>query len=216
MAEHKSLVYARADNNPMIIDITLAQLPDICKQMAQNIEDMHFSPDVIIAVERAGRLLAFNLQEHLNVPMTSIYATRPGTNSKHKYSAILKFLPRGVRSCLRVLEAHSGFHKANSSREVRSPYPLSSVDSHVLLVDDSIDTGNTMQAVIDFLLELGFSRNRITTAVINTTLKNPLIKPDVFLLKNLCSFPWSADSSESEAFLQEYERVGRYITDGGK
>ncbi len=190
----------------MITEITLAQLPDICKQMAQNIRDIQFSPTLIVAIERAGRLLASNLQEHINAPMTSIYATRPGTNSKHKYSAILKFLPKGVRSSLRVLELHSGFHRANSSREVHCPLPLSSIDDHVLLVDDSIDTGNTMQSVIDFLLERGFSRSRIRTAVINITLKNPLVKPDVFLLRNLCSFPWSADSSESELFLQEYEK----------
>lgn len=64
----------------------------------------------------------------------------------------------------------------------------------VLLVDDAVDSGETMAAVIDFL-KRAKPELRIHTAVITTTMSDPLTPPEFTLYhETLVRFPWSMDA----------------------
>lgn len=64
----------------------------------------------------------------------------------------------------------------------------------VLIVDDAIDTGNTLLAVVKTVRKLLPDSAIMKTAVITLTAKKNLIQPDYYIYSDtLLRFPWSID-----------------------
>ena len=66
----------------------------------------------------------------------------------------------------------------------------------VLVVDDAVDSGVTLDTVFRSLRETAPPDTEVRAAVVTVTLDRPLIEPDFTLYRGvLCRFPWSFDAA---------------------
>lgn len=72
--------------------------------------------------------------------------------------------------------------------------PRSVIDAKtILVVDDAVDSGATMQAVVGAVKKANPAAHVVTAAVVVTT-KTPVVRPDFHLYdKVLIRFPWAHD-----------------------
>ena len=80
---------------------------------------------------------------------------------------------------------------------------LNNMKKSILLVDDSIDSGNSIKLTKEKIQKF-FPKANIKVAVFNV-MKKATIKPDYTLYKDMmiCG-PWSNDSKENVDYLKDY------------
>ena len=65
----------------------------------------------------------------------------------------------------------------------------------VLVADDAVDSGVTLNTVLSMLRALCPPATDLRSAAITVTLDNPVVEPDYALYRGvLCRFPWSFDA----------------------
>ena len=130
---------------------------------------------------------------------------RPSTKRKNgMLSRILKRLPLPVLDMMRMAESSilSLLHRMKADKAtpgVELPEGLRRLledteTPEILVVDDAIDSGDTLFAIAESLRNTN-PRLRLRIAVITVTTNNPRIRPDFALFSNrtLIRFPWSND-----------------------
>lgn len=130
-------------------------------------------------------------------------ASRPSTRYKTGVIAtILHALPNHINNQLRILESKIlAKNKGKDNIKVTIPEQLrefiAATPRRVLLVDDSVDSGNSMKSSVEALLAVN-PGTKITTAAITITTLSPIISADYFLFNNqtLIRYPWSKDSKK--------------------
>jgi hypoxanthine phosphoribosyltransferase len=171
-----------------------------------------YEPTLLVGIRTGGLVVAEAMARSLSRPMVVLPLTcrRPGTATKSRLPflhEVLGTLPRGVVDAMRIVE-----HRLLTSRRKRSSKAPSvdhdeaaaiaallaeRTDQHrLLVVDDAVDSGATLAAVMELLRSSCPSRTEICTAVITVTLDSPRIMPDFVLHHRvLCRFPWSFDAA---------------------
>lgn len=198
--------------NMNVVTLSAPSLDWQTKELAEKIEKDHPQPfDIVIAIKRGGSYVARSFlksfPEDKVLFFTEAQVQRPTTKRKKEWvTKGLRRLPLWYLDFLRCIEAsllsikHSMSKSAipaislgdDLASKVRSGKP------EVLVIDDAVDSGVTVKAVIDSIKRLN-PEARMTTAVITQTTSNPLVKADYFIYNNrtLVRFPWSADYLES-------------------
>lgn len=165
--------------------------------------------DAIIGIRRGGSFVcdAFCkvFPEALYGARYDITLQRPSTKRKGGVTgAVLRCLPMKVLDMLRIAESRvlSFFNRHRKGRrlpEVVMEAGLTEILSHtaqprVLIIDDAIDSGTTMAAVVSALKKLNPDVG-VTTAVITVTTSDPAVTADFTIYRNrtLIRFPWSND-----------------------
>jgi len=183
-----------------------------CKRLACIVDADHFNPDLVVGIRTGGSYVGKEVYQHLTAAQTErpiryidVKLQRSGTAKKENkvLSRLLQTMPRFVCDSLRILESLYREHQRKKQKTLRrkgeialdEPIAtfLSEEKRNTLIVDDAIDTGFTVQSVVDFL-KSQYSAE-IKVAVITSTMKEPLCVPDYFLFNNrtLIRFPWSND-----------------------
>ena len=166
-----------------------------CKCLEAEILSSGFLPDVVVGIESGGRYVA----DEIFLEQTHCYIAkhRPGSKSKKNIlSGIIGRLPVPVADMLRIIESYMlSIRKLKNTHAFETDIPSNIRDSSkILVVDDAIDTGNTMLSVVMSLKNTNPSAE-IRTAVIVRTLTSSRHKPDYCLYNNiLIRFPWSIDA----------------------
>lgn len=157
-----------------------------------------FRPDLIVGIATGGVEVANRIFK--DIPHCNIYCSRVSTKIKSRHKFIFKIirqLPIKIRNVMRMTEAIILRKNSKSAEPVISEISrkLISESRHILLVDDAIDSGHTMQKVISAINEIEGDRE-MKTAVITVTTRNPLVTPDFYLYNNitLIRFPWAKDA----------------------
>ena len=167
----------------------------LCDALAEKVRDRVGNPDVILGVRNGGVAVAAAFSTYFpGARLGYVSARRPSTGKKEKMQ-----LKRFLRH-LRILEARFLAYSGNPDREVNldiSPeiFELMAVPStKVVVVDDAVDSGYTLQAVIGELSRI--TTAKLFTAAITATTSAPAVKPDVTLFNDnvLVRFPWSMDA----------------------
>jgi hypoxanthine phosphoribosyltransferase len=171
-----------------------------------------YEPTLLIGIRTGGLVVAEAMARSLSQPLVVLPLTcrRPGTATKSRLPLlheVLGALPRGVVDAMRIVE-----HRLLASRRKRSA-KAPSVDHNeaaaivallaerrethrLLVVDDAVDSGATLAAVMELLRSQCPSGTEICTAVITVTLASPRVMPDFVLHHRvLCRFPWSFDAA---------------------
>ncbi len=179
-------------------------------QLAAQVQQ-DFRPNIVLGVRTGGYIVADLMMEALPVEaiLLPITCRRPSTGKKQKFSAVkdmLKALPQPITDQLRVIE-----HRMLTQR--RSPQPLSAftpdaeelaqithllslrgAEARVLVVDDAVDSGATLRAVLDTVAEILPPDAVLKSAALTVTTTDPLAEPDYSAYRYvLCRFPWSLD-----------------------
>ncbi|EDS78577.1 putative phosphoribosyltransferase [Clostridium botulinum C str. Eklund] len=121
---------------------------------------------------------------------------------KSKVSFILKMLPKFLKNILRELEFKSGIHNKISKRVVTEVDNELVKGSNVLLVDDSIDTGNTIICATNFLKKCYGNDINIKVVGLNKfKLSEKKVSTDYYIYEDsIIIYPWSKDSREYNEF----------------
>ncbi len=160
---------ARAEDRE---NLTWQGFGDACRQIAQQIADSGWMPDLIVAIARGGMLPAGAISYALGVK---------------------------ANGAINV-EFYTGVGKTMAEPEILEPYmDISSLEGkRVLIVDDVADSGKTLKLIMDLISEKGLSMGgdsakvdaRSATIYLKPT---SIIKPD-YIFKQTdkwINFPWS-------------------------
>lgn len=178
-----------------VIDVDLPLLNKMSQDLARQVKMSGYEPEHVLYVERAGLLVGFEMALFLNCTISGIHSKRTGGSAKSSIKHILRWLPRFVTHFLRKLELSSNIHHLKNKRQIFCEQEMPPSEKRLLLVDDAIDTGHSIVAILDFLTGRGYKRENIRIAVLTTTGENPVIRADYSLLHHVvCAFPWSYDS----------------------
>lgn len=180
-----------------------------CVLLASKV-NLIYQPQIIVGIATGGQYVAQILSREMNIPLVIVKKQRPMTRVKNKIrlDVILKKIPYAVTNLLRVLETkfNEYMYEKNKLHMPHNNTPVEWVTGDftrlreyrkILIVDDSIDSGNTLSIVKDFIARNMDDDVEVKTAVLNQTFKNPLIKPDFLLDANVIyRFPWSNDTKK--------------------
>lgn len=150
------------------------------------------------------------MSNEFKVPLIGINAERRGNNLKSKLQPILKFIPKKVRYLLVKIELKSNIHKKDTERNIYFKNNLEEYHkerfSKIMIVDDSVDTGNSIIAVKKVVQEQ-FKNAEIKIAALNVWDKSEeIVKTDYALYRNtIIKAPMSKDSREYEKFVSIYK-----------
>lgn len=180
-----------------VITLTRDTFPQACQQLAAKIGAC---PDVLVAIRTGGAYLGAELCRVWQLPperYVEVELQRPSTAAKQGLIArIISRLPRKVADWLRVAEATVLSWMPRKQR--RFEYTAEQLahlpqGARVLVVDDAVDSGMTMQAVVN--ATAAATGSVPATAAIVVTCADPAIRPDFSLYNNvLIRFPWSKDA----------------------
>lgn len=167
-----------------------------CRQLAKiAISTQRY--DAIVGIASGGIYVAREIA--LSLPEATLYTVtlrRPSTRRKGKmFKRLIRLLPTYLLDQLRIIESRilAASSAPAVSHEVHIPEALSSA-KRILVVDDAIDSGRTMNAVVNTIRQR-CPQATVKTAVITVTTPTPVIHPDFTIYKDgsLVRFPWSAD-----------------------
>lgn len=196
-----------------IEDINLLRIKEYSLRLAQRVNDSGYVPDHILYIERAGLLVGYEIAKYFDCNISGIYSSRSGQSIKSRAKVILRYLPRAVTHLLRNIEIKSNIHAIKKERNVYMGNLYPPNGRNILVVDDAIDTGYSLKAVLDFLLSKGYDRSHIKTAVLTTTLNGPIFWADISLFEQVSFvFPWSPDSKEYSQTWRLYEQLKASIS----
>lgn len=178
------------------------------QQLESEIIDSKINFDLIIAIPSGGQEVV-ELMANLvaKLPVRFMVKQRPSTKYKKKLNlkVILPFLPKFFNNFLRVvesklLEIKFNRNRLNGGTLTEEVIPVDSnlikdiQSSHsILIVDDAIDSGQTMASVVCTIRNIN-QDIQVTTSAINSTFKTPLVKADFLIYEQvLVRYPWAND-----------------------
>ncbi|PAV25473.1 hypothetical protein CF392_10820 [Tamilnaduibacter salinus] len=165
--------------------------------------------DTLVGIATGGAWMVDSLRpDQSRYSIATVACKRPNTKHKNRGRHFMHALPRWLADLLRLFEAWYQ-ECAFERRQYKGRDPISlrrqiKIESEseaairkaerILILDDAIDTGETMHCVRLYLSELN-PRVTLKTAVMTQTMKNPVAQPDFCLYRDaLIRFPWSNDA----------------------
>jgi hypoxanthine phosphoribosyltransferase len=186
-----------------------ARLADAAEKLWTGYIQRYGMPHAVIGIANGGARLAAMMRTLIpdvaQLPYLVIVAQRPETSRKKRMQAtrLLCRLPYALTNSLRRVEAIYREHKVGDQpvlplqltvpESFRTDFSALPPSAHILVLDDAVDTGQTLQNV---LLTLQTLRPDcfLRTAAITLTMRRTVKKPDLVLYEYvLCRFPWSYD-----------------------
>ena len=195
------------------IDVTFksrAEVQSECRQWAKDISES-YPVDAIVFVAKSGYLFAEAMSDELNVPIADVSASRPGNDSKDKISKAVPKLPRWFLALALRSKSQLKFNKTNSERSVIVSDRLKALSAnspnHILLVDDSVDTGWTILKVKEEIAKLNPKAQIKVAGYCVLDESEGLVKTDFYRYKNtIVITATSRYSSEYNDFLDGFEK----------
>jgi len=164
-----------------------------------------YVPEYVIAIERGGGVLVDVLLDAGLIDSACVIrlkSQRKLTQSKDKFfTSCIKILPDRLNVLLRQLESlfkesMQIFRRNNNPKYVSL---LSNIDlkvlddKNILIIDDAIDSGETILSCIQFL-EQKCEPAELKIACITVTFTKPIIQPHFTLFnRTIVRFPWAPD-----------------------
>ena len=180
------------------------------ERLAQAVEkgsETHY--DAIVGVRRGGSIVCDAFLRHFPRDRygkrEDVELQRPSTKHKEgRIGRLLKLLPYPVLDTMRKAEATV----LGLLRKTKGASPLPEVElprnlvetltenrhPEILVIDDAIDSGNTLCAIVLTLMKTNPDAT-VSTAVMTETTSQPRIRANYTLYRNrtLIRFPWSND-----------------------
>lgn len=188
-----------------VVTLDTADFNDACGRLLRCVKNRRINFDTLVGIATGGDYVA----AEFDFPETfSVKKQRPSTSSKQGIIArILPHLPTPLLDRLRILEARwlaRSYGKINSDSVEPAMLPdalrerlRSGAGKSVLVVDDAVDSGNTLLSVVKGI-RIAAPDAEVHTAVMTQTFPKPVIEPDVALWNDgtLIRFPWSKDAKQ--------------------
>ena len=198
-----------------VITLTPSLLAKACSQLSHRVKAEGCCPSVLIGIQQGGAEVAKLMKEDFpDAAYCEVRLSRPDTPQKSQgwKHRLLYYMPIWLCNYLRAVESRVNEWQSKGKEpvrlgEIRLPDDIASILNSsnpsnpplVLLIDDAIDTGATIQQARRQLLEQ-FPNITLRVAVITVTTPHPICDADFCLYHNrtLCRFPWSNDYRPSQ------------------
>ena len=198
-----------------VITLTPSLLAKACSQLSPRVKAEGCCPSVLIGIQQGGAEVAKLMKEDFpDAAYCEVRLSRPDTPQKSQgwKHRLLYYMPIWLCNYLRAVESRVNEWQSKGKEpvrlgEIRLPDDIASILNPsnpstpplVLLIDDAIDTGATIQQARRQLLEQ-FPNITLRVAVITVTTPHPICDADFCLYHNrtLCRFPWSNDYRPSQ------------------
>jgi len=182
-----------------------------CADLMRTVE-ADYAPSVVVGIRTGGLVVAECMVRFAStaLPVRPLTCRRAATATKSripKLRSVLLGLPRPARDLLRRAE-HRYLIAPRAQRPRRqevdpgesatiaTEFAALAAPPRILVVDDAVDSGVTLAAVLALLRDIAPPGSDIRTAAITQTLENPVARPDFVLFRSvLCRFPWSFDAA---------------------
>ena len=181
-----------------------------CKLWAEQIRK-EYKPDIVLFIAKSGYIFGSVLSNEFDCPLIYVTVSRP--NNK-KMDVIKRFFPKVPRNFLSYYLKKKVSNKNYPQKTERFIQKNNSLDvlhtdqySKVLIIDDSVDTGWTLNKVIDMLRNEGYE-GMIKTAsycVLSQAVERTNIDFYRFMDRIVVTAT-SRYSSEYNMFLSDYEK----------
>jgi hypoxanthine phosphoribosyltransferase len=182
----------------------LKKVEEYAHELAARIKASGFKPALVVGIESGGHLIGKIVANELYTDFETVRVRRK--SSKLTHSNAMRRIIGTKRSRIRGLLLNFFFPLMNPRVENAS---IGRLDSkyRVLIVDDGVQTGKTMEVVKQILVRKGAKPENIKTAAVNVIGKK--YRPDFFLTTKRIYWPWSATSPEYKAFRRWQTRERR-------
>lgn len=170
---------------------TVAALEGLCREKT--------SPDLVVGIANGGVEVARMM--FADLPHAAVLCRRAGTSGKEKSPLIrflLRHLPLSLLDLARIAEAKLPKTTGATRRCVHisdDDKGLIARAKCILIVDDAVDSGATLQAVYEAIRGVNPGAS-LASAAITVTTSRPVARPDFHIFDDgtLIRFPWSLDS----------------------
>lgn len=193
---------------------------ELCFELASNIIDSNYNPDIVIGIKNGGDVVGKKVFKYLKMSNSrlkyfSISTRHKSTNNFEKINLgkFLQYIPNFLLNIIRIVQIityEKLFDWFKFKRKYDIDYNIDKELIHlmhlgnkkILIIDDAIDSGLTMQYTLSNIKIKGLPRprkksNEIKIAVATVTYSNPIIKPDYQLYnKTIIRFPWALDAKQ--------------------
>lgn len=197
-----------------IIELRAESFARACDELAQKVVQEGRRPDVVLGIRTGGALVGERVAQALadaGHPVRYMVVTcrRPTTKWKQRIGlqVLLRRMPRWSVDMLRRIEAGFvglGITRRNGSKAERRvewgdagdvSFLEQARGCEVLVVDDAVDSGATLAAVLDSVRALNAGLVLHTAAIV-VTQEHAACMPDYVLYRqSLVRFPWSMDAA---------------------
>lgn len=190
------------------VELSIEKLEEKSNLLAEKIQH-DFNPDVVVYIARGGYLIGKRVSGYFGIPLIAVGTERQANGFKEMVAPILALMPRALCDWLRSLELRSNVHEKGNKRAVKFLDDVGHLKTkkikNIVIVDDSVDTGNSVLAV-KRLISSDFPLANIKIAAINVWSKSEnLIATDFYIYQNaMMRTPMSKDSKEYGKFLRIY------------
>lgn len=191
-------------NSPSFLTLPETDFQDACRRLAEAAEDAN--PDVIVGIATGGVHVAAAMRDHFESDPASVVVrlSRPGTVVKQRLRGdlVLRWLPQRAAYLLRWLEVawrERTLRTWSATTDAMQPELATEAQDalvtarRVLVIDDTIDSGRTLEAAVGAVRSYN-PACEIRTAALASTWRKPPISPDYLLYqRSLVRFHWSMD-----------------------
>lgn len=180
-----------------VLTLEPKQFSAACRELAGQVGAASFVPGMVVGIQSGGEYVAREVIAAFPGAMLSLVGLqRPSTSRKSLLQPLFRHLPLRMLDLLRMAESRilALRPRRHIPRIEIDPSLRAMLPSRVLVVDDAVDSGATMAAVVD-ALRRACPDIEVRTAVITVTTRRPAVMPDFALYKDntLIRFPWSMD-----------------------
>jgi len=185
--------------------VTMDEVRSMCRTLAELARQRGPIPDLVIGIANGGTLPAYLVAEALGRPLKLVFVQHKGSAIKQRLRPLVDFFhipPAWILNPL-VRPLWALFQRRTSGLvENTSSFDFSVDGKDVLLVDDCVESGKTVNYIKDRLAGAGAAR--IAVAVISCVgLDRPdrVAEPEISLTHIFQFYPWSNNSPHRGAFL---------------
>lgn len=204
MSEQQTVTakYTEADDK---LFMTLSEAELLSIALADRVRESGFEVEKVIGVANGALLPSSIVAKELGKPLEIVRIRRKGSKIKKRlarFGFIRKFVSALYNNTLTkpllriVMDRFSALDQTDDSTVVSTSKPC-----NILVVDDAIETGQTLQKVID---QHSADGSEIQVAVISWSVayenKKAQITPEFVISKRIHHYPWSQNSP----YLQDY------------
>lgn len=189
------------------LELSKKNVQEKSKELFTKIKDDDYNFELVIFIARGALYIGQEISKLNNVPLLEIKATRKTSFLKSIIKPIMKLIPKNILIYMRKKEMNSNYHEKNSERKVdfnHKQFQKYKKVKKIIIVDDSIDSGNTILEVKK-VLEDFFDEAEFKIAALNY-MKKTIIKPEYYIFSDtMLNGPWSNDSKYNKEFIKKYE-----------
>lgn len=188
------------------LELSIEKSIEESKKMFDKINEL-YDFDLVIFIAKGSFIIGKTVADLKGVPLLEIFATRKGNILKKIISPLLKYIPKTVLIKMREKEVKSDYHTVKNDRKIdydKEKYQQFLEKKRILLVDDSIDSGNSIILTSNAIKNI-FPKSELKIATMNV-MKKSSIRPDYYLYEDtmICG-PWSNDSKEHSKYIRTYK-----------